>query len=1318
LSEYFTFSNINLLVIITLLILLYASFFFTSKTLTKSLNLNNYNDFEPRERQYSFFLLFFGISIPLIEVILNYFDVRNKNYLFVNVTVGLILISFYNLCTKTVFFQKRINQVFVLCYFSYLTFIIYNVYFKEFELISFVSLIVALFLSYFIFKNILHYWVFIITLFLLLVASYNYELIPKANTIVLVCSLILTVAIHTSRHLALIENRNKFLFANMVVNSGSSIILITNKKGEVSFCSESITEILGYKANEVLGMEYWKLTEDPEFVGEEYHNTYIDDRLYVRKLKCKNGDYKYIQWKDKKFSEDVIIGIGQDITEEINIKNHYRDLIETAKDLIYEIDENGSVFYVNAFTIKTLGYSKEEIFSNSYEVFIRPDYLDRVKEFYLDKPEKTTDFQEFVFPLVKKDGETVWVSQKVTIKNNEAENKISYYAYARDITLIKSLEIEHFERASKIRIHNQIIKQLTSRSYSNDENFNTVLKNIIQTVANNCDIDRISYWSHIGEGIKCESIYYLKSKRFEKNFVLNKSDFSKYFEGIETGLQIVASNVYENKILEELCYEYFPKNNIKSLLDTPIFINNKVVGILCFEIIENSKEWDNEDINFARSIADLIGISIETQMRIDAEKKLAYKSGIQEEIIRNTEKFLFSKTNKEILEGIILTIGNVTNVDRVSFFEYEPEKKAYSQRCRWTASAKSLTQPNPNLINVDINVIPDVTEKLQKKEIYFSIVRKIKNEITKEYLNKLNTKSILFLPIFIKSDFHGFIVFDDSTNERDWSKDELSTLETLSKNISFALERNLNETIIQESEEKFRLLADNIPGVVYLSNNDENFTKIYLNEQIEKLTGYEKSDFIEGKMNFIDLVHPDEKKKILEEQHNAINEGKPFHFIYRIIKKDKSIAWIEEFGDAIHKDGKISSIEGIFLDVTERKNAENAIKDKEYAEAANKAKSEFLAHMSHEIRTPLNGIIGFTQLLMNTNLENIQQKYMSTINESAISLMEVINNILDFSKLESGKIELSVDKNKVNDIANQVIDLVQYETNQKKIDLILDIDSNVPKYIWVDYVRLKQVLINLLSNAVKFTEKGKIIFRISVDEFISENNVKIKFSIKDTGIGIKQKNKNKIFEAFAQEDATTNKRFGGTGLGLSISNQLLGLMDSKLELESEFGKGSDFYFSIVVKYSDIEKDKTSQNKTLSEKNNAYEIVSQKALNVFVLEDNKINMLLAKTLVKQYLPNANLFEFENGKSLINIIDEIETPDLILMDIQMPEMNGYETTIEFKKKPEFSNIPIIALTAGTTDGEKEKCLETGMNDYISKPIDKEQLKNVLNKWINLV
>jgi PAS domain S-box-containing protein len=636
------------------------------------------------------------------------------------------------------------------------------------------------------------------------------------------------------------------------------------------------------------------------------------------------------------------------------------------------------------------------------------------------------------------------------------------------------------------------------------------------------------------------------------------------------------------------------------------------------------------------------------------------------------------------------------------------------QRFRWISEIKGIADPNPKLQNLPMSSIQEIIDNLMLNKSQTVIVRKLTNPVTKDLLEQLQSKSLIFIPIFIKSKFHAILIFDDTVNEREWTFDEISSLEILSKNISYAIERNINETIIQENEEKFRLLADNIPGVVYLSKNDEFFSKIYLNDQVEKLTGYPKSDFIEGKKSFLDLVHPDEKEDILNVQKQFIKQGKPFHFIYRIIKKNGEIAWIEEFGDAIHKDGEITAIEGIFIDVTERKLAENAIKDKEYAEAANRAKSEFLANMSHEIRTPLNGIVGFTELLMNTEMESIQKKYMNTINQSANTLMEVINNILDFSKIESGKIDLVIEKHKLEDISNQVINLIQHEAKRKNIELNLIIGKNVPKYIWTDYIRLKQILINLLSNAVKFTEKGNITLEIQLIETIDKKNVKLNFSVSDTGIGIKLKNQEKIFEAFSQEDASTTKRFGGTGLGLSISNQLLSLMDSKLELKSKIGVGSKFSFNLIVKQSnedkkqDIDKNKVKEQKPLEI------IISNENKVVLIVEDNKINMLLAKTLIKQILPNATLHEFENGLEVIKKAANLQ-PDLILMDVQMPEMNGYEATIELRKIDSLKETPIIALTAGAILGEKEKCIEVGMNDYIPKPIDRENLKNVISKWI---
>ncbi len=1313
-NDFFTFSNTNnLIIIVVLLLFLYGAYFATSNSLKAKLNLRNQSDLEPKEQQYELYLLFFGITIPLVESILEIFHVRTTSFLIPNILIGITLIIFYLLCTRTVFFARHIKSVFLICYFAYFGLIVAYVFFNDFELICYVALILTYFLSYFVFKNILHYWLFVITCLMLLISSYGFELIPHDYTIILICAFILTTTIHTARYLALIDTRNKFLFTNLIVHKGNSLIITTNRKGEVSFCSESIKEILGYNVDEVMGMGFWTLTEDAEFVGEEYHNNYQDDRLYVRKLKCKNGDYKYILWKDKKYSEDIVIGIGQDVTEKINIENQYRSLIESAADLIYEIDLTSTITYVNQFTEKTLGYSKDEIIDKHFFKFIRSDYVDYVVDFYKDIPKEANEYNDLVFPIVKKDRDSIWVSQKVALKKNVNGDVVGFSAIARDITLIKSLEIEHYNRSKKVRIHNETLKILTSQSYSNKDTFNGILKNILKIASTNCSIDRVSYWSFLKDGIRCDSLYYLNSDRFEKNFVIDRERHPIYFRNIELGTQIVASNVYDNTITQELCYEYFPKNNIMSLLDTPIFINGEIKGVLCFEKIGRPIEWDNEDINFSRSVADLIAIAIESNLLLESDKKLSYKSEILTVINKNTQKFLMSKNTDEIFQGILAAIGNVIQVDRLSFFENDAANKTLIQKYRWSGESKSISELNPLIMEVPYSKVPDVMESMLENKPYFNITRKIKNEETKALLEMLITKSILFLPIYVKKELYGLVVFVVTQSEREWTADEVSTLQTLANNISYAIERNLNESIIKESEERFRLLASNIPGTVHLSRYDDKWSKIYLNDEIEKLTGYSKDDFLQGKTYYIDLVHPDDLQTVKDKADELFRNKEKIHLIYRIINKDGKYVWVEEFGEPIFKGNTIEYIVGIFIDITQRIEAEEAIKAKNYAEAANRAKSEFLANMSHEIRTPLNGIIGFTELLMNSKLEDIQKKYMMTINQSANSLMEVINNILDFSKIESGKLELNIEKVDVMEITNQVVDLIKYEADLKKIKIHLDIAPEVPKFIEVDYIRLKQVLINLLSNAVKFTEKGSVELKVSVFQIIDENRIQLKFLVKDTGIGIRKNNQLRIFEAFSQADNSTTKKFGGTGLGLSISNQLLGLMNSQLELESEFGKGSEFSFVLEVAYSN-QQNVSKDNEHAEKADTSNQIVTNEEKTIFIVEDNKINMLLAKTLVKQIVPNATIFELENGKEALEKTQEL-VPDLILMDIQMPVMNGYDSTQEIRKIPKAEHIPIIALTAGTIVGEKEKCIEYGMNDYIPKPIDKEHLTKIISQWM---
>ena len=1289
-------------------------YFVVNKTIKKQLKFSGkHSEFTVSDERYKLFFLFFGFTIPLFETILYLFDVRATNYVAFNYSTGAILLIVYFLYPKISFVSKNIYALFVIFFAVYFSFICYTVFLKPYEFACYVTFILSFFISYFISQKIIHYWLFTLLVFGILIVAFQFDAIEKDNFIILVSTFISIIIFHVGNYLTYIENNSKFNFSNIVINNGASIILTSNKKGEITFCSDSIEFILGYESKEVLGSRFWILTEDSEFIGEAYHDNYEDERTYIRKLKCKSGEYKFIQWRDKKYSEDIFIGIGQDVTEQITIQNQYRSLIESAADLIYEVDLGAILTYVNQFTEKTLGYSKEEALGKHFFKYIRKDHVDYVVDFYKEIPTDTNQYNDLVFPLIKKDGDIIWVSQKVTLKRNENFEVVGFSAIARDITLVKSLEIEHYNRSKKVRVHNETLKTLTSQSYSNTDTFSGILKNILKIASKNCSIDRVSYWTFQKEAIRCESIYYLQSDRFEKNFVIDRESYPSYFKNLENGAQIVASNVYENAATQELCYDYFPKNDIKSLLDTPIFINGEVIGILCFEKIEIAIEWDNEDINFSRSIGDLIAIAIESQLLLESDKKLSYKTEILTVINQNTQKFLLSKNTDDIFQGILETIGNVTQVDKLLFFKNDAENKSIIQKYRWLGETKSLTALNSSILNIPYTTIADVMENMENKIPYFMTIRKIKNEVTKDFFEKLGTKSILILPIFVKGNLYGLFAFNMTKNEREWTSDEITTLQILTNNISYAIERNLNESIIQQSEEKFKLLANNIPGTVHLSKYDNKWSKIYLNDQIEKLTGFPKEDFLQNKLFYIDLVHQDDLNIVLNKAHDLFKNKQKLHLIYRIITKDGHFKWVEEFGEPIIKENTIEFIVGIFIDITQRIEAEEAIKAKNYAEAANKAKSEFLANMSHEIRTPLNGIIGFTELLMNSNLEAIQKKYMNTINQSANSLMEVINNILDFSKIESGKLELNIEKINLSEITNQVFDLIKYEANLKNLQVNLIIDKEVPKYIEVDYIRLKQVLVNLLSNAVKFTEKGSIDLKVSVFETLDDKKIKLKFLVKDTGIGIKNTNQKRIFEAFAQEDNSTTKKFGGTGLGLSISNQLLGLMKSRLELESEFGIGSEFSFVLEVTYSNQPITIKLHDEVI--KNNPSNcIVTNDEKLIFIVEDNKINMLLAKTLVKQIIPNANIMELENGQEVLEKTKD-QFPDLILMDIQMPVMNGYDATVAIRKIPHADTIPIIALTAGTIVGEREKCIEYGMNDYIPKPIDKELLIKIISQWI---
>ena len=1264
------------------------------------------------KKEYHLYFLFFGIAIIVIEIINEIFNIRPKSLLYINLPIGLFILLFYLTTERVKYLRKNIDTIFISLFLIFTFYIACNIIFLPFDIVPIIAFLISFYFSYTVLKPFRIYQYFVVLVFFFLITTILFETVPIKTSVLLINFCLLIFVINQIKYAVSINEKNSFRFTNEIVHKGNSLTIACNKKGELIFCSESIIEILGYTPEQVLGEGFWQLTEDPDFIGEAYFDNYTDNKLYVRKLKCKNGKYKYIQWKDKRFSEDLVIGIGQDITEQIKIQDQYKNLIQTAADIIFEIDKDGYFTFINDFAFSVLGYTQSEVLSRHYSDFIRPDFIAQTTAFYEILEKTENNYPTIEIPILKKNGEELWISQKVIIRKNDLRQTVGFAGIARDITELKNIENEKKIRFEKIESYNNSTKKLSTLNFNDFDTIKSAINFIIKEASLVSKTNRVSYWRYSTDNIRCKNLFSSDTQTLSDKIVLKKESYPIYFEALKNKTVVNAVDVFNKLETSEFQESYFTKNNIKSMLDAPIFLNGELAGVVCFEHTAHTRVWDTEDVNYAKSISDLISLAISSQMRLEAERRLEFKNELLSALALCTENFLLSKTTQKMFEETYSLIGRAAKADHMFYYEKDFETNTISQKHKW--SRDGIEHQITPLAQFTEDDFKEIIKQAKNKKVLNTLTRKLEDGFFKTLLVKNEILSILIMPLYINDVFTGFIGFDDCTKERKWSEEEIYIFQTLANNISSALERNGNYAKILESEEKFKLIANNIPGTVYLSKFDALSTKIFLNDEILNLTGYSKAEFIEDNLSFLSLIHPDDKDEVLDNQMDNLQNGRPMHNVYRIRKKTGEYIWVEEFGDVIKKDDEIEFVGGIYFDITNKKLTEDAIKAKQIAEAANKSKSDFLANMSHEIRTPLNGIIGFTDLLMNTQLGPIQEKYMATINQSAHSLLEIINDILDFSKIEAGKLELFIDLYDIKKILEQVFDLMLYEANIKNLKLELHVGDDVPQYIRTDIVRLKQILINLLSNAVKFTHKGSIKLDVSVLE--REDKVcLIRFSVTDTGIGILEQNKNKIFKAFSQEDSSTTRKFGGTGLGLTISNQLLALMNSRLQLESMIGQGSTFYFDLTLQTCNEQVDDTPvPDYNTTALSPEHTDLTSKNFIFLIAEDNKINMLLLKTVIKNLCRNATVYEAENGHDALIQFENI-TPDLIFMDIQMPLMNGYEATTILRNTLKGEKIPIIAVTAGAEKEERNKCLLAGMNDYISKPIIKGAVEDILLKWL---
>ncbi len=488
-----------------------------------------------------------------------------------------------------------------------------------------------------------------------------------------------------------------------------------------------------------------------------------------------------------------------------------------------------------------------------------------------------------------------------------------------------------------------------------------------------------------------------------------------------------------------------------------------------------------------------------------------------------------------------------------------------------------------------------------------------------------------------------------------------------------------------------------LESVVIIARVDVTGSIKYVNGEFEEITGYTYKELI-GK-NYTILRSNESSKEDFDALLEEIRKGRIWRGQLTQVAKDGTLFYLNTSIIPIH-DEKYTILEYMVIseDVTD------LVKSKQKAQEAKVAQSMFLANMSHEIRTPMNGIIGFSELLEKTELNQTQQKYVKVIGSSTKVLLDIVNDILDSSKITHNKIvleELSIDP---YDEFRTTFELLQLSADEKSLTYIFDIDARIANCIVSDSVRLRQIITNLLSNAIKFTPSfGTVRFKIMLqsDEKEQQN---IRFSVKDSGIGIEEAKIKEIFKPFTQADVSTTRKFGGTGLGLSISSDLLKLFGSELRVDSQEGKGSEFYFDIVFQ-------KCHKRSASIEKEVTISLCDELYLNVLVAEDYEVNRVLIESIFDKYA-NVSLTFAIDGDDAIRKVKE-KSYDLILMDINMPLRNGIEATKYIRNELHLS-VPIIALTANTLENDKKRFLECGMDGYLGKPIDMKRLEEILRKY----
>jgi PAS domain S-box-containing protein len=910
-------------------------------------------------------------------------------------------------------------------------------------------------------------------------------------------------------------------------------------------------------------------------------------------------------------------------------REHYRELFENAQDAIYLHDLQGNYLSANHAAEKLTGFSSAEIIGRNFREFMAPEYVQLISSSMSRKLENEAP-TTYEIEVQHKDGRRVPVEVSSRLIYEQGV-PVGVQGMARDITERKRAEAE---RQALAEIVHGVITTV-----SLDELF-TLAHGAINRVlaAANCYV----------------ALYDAASDTLQIPFCHDKFDQVASAQKLGKGLTAyVLRNGRPVFKTTELIQGLISRNEIvlvgtlpAAWLGVPLRTSAAIIGVLVVQDYEDRDAYSSRDLEFLTSVGAQIAVAIEGKRADEALKEseqrfrdLFYDAPVGYHEIDTEGKITCVNTTELVMLGY-------SSEEMIGHHVWEfIEAEEVARR----TFAEKLASTTP---------LGTLQRRFRRKDGTFIEVQ---------------------LDDRVLSDPSGRIIGIRAT-------------------LQDITERKRAEEDLVESERRFRDLIENASDLIYTASFDGQFTS--LNKSGERMTGYTRSQALQT--NFFDIVSPRYLELIKEMTARKLASADETVYEVEIIKANGEPLLLEVSSRAVFKNGKPVGIQGIGRDITQRKQVEAELKlARDAAIESSRVKSEFLANMSHEIRTPMNGVIGMTGLLLDTELTAEQHDFTQTINASAEALMTVINDILDFSKIEAGKLHFEIRPFDLLATVEGVLDLLAQRAHAKRIEIASLVERNVPVGLRGDAGRLRQVLTNLIGNAVKFTDAGEVVVHVTMEQETTAD-VRLRFAISDTGIGINEIAQRRLFQAFVQADGSTTRKYGGTGLGLAIAKQLVELMGGEIGVDSTPGEGSTFWFT-----APFEKQRGESVAVETEHADLAEI------RVLVVDDNETN----RRIVEHHLASWGLQSTSaaSGVAALAVLRREAAAGkpltLAILDMQMPEVDGLMLARQIKNDPLISSTRFLMLTSLGPGGDVEALRADGIAQCLTKPVKQSQLFDAL-------